>query len=155
MLKTAGGYLLVLHTFEEGEGSSEQCVRLLQKAKEDGDWDLCKELARFLMALDESGNELRRAVEKMDLDGSSSSSSVEDKSHAGEGTRLKTPKPHDKNIHHDQNNREATEGSIAREGNVLGNNKPQGNIVGLGIEEGSLEGSDGERKSNHFSRRGS
>lgn len=153
MLKTAGGYLLVLHTFEEGEGSSEQCVRLLQKAKEDGDWDLCKELARFLMALDESGNELRRAVEKMDLDGSSSSSSVEDKSHAGEGIRLKTPKPNDKNIHHDQNNREVTEGSIAREGNVLGNNKPQGNIIGLGIEEGSLEGSDGERKSNHFSRR--
>ena len=73
MLKTAGGYLLVLHTFdddkeEEGETtSSEQCVRLLQKAKEVGDWDLCKELARFLMALDESGETLREAVKRMDL----------------------------------------------------------------------------------------
>lgn len=67
MLKTAGGYLLVLHTFEEKESSSEQCVRILQRAKEIGDWDLCKELARFLMALDESGDTLRQAMERMDL----------------------------------------------------------------------------------------
>ena len=40
---------------------------LLQRAKEVGDWDLCKELARFLMALDESGEELRRAVKKMNI----------------------------------------------------------------------------------------
>lgn len=68
MLKTAGGYLLVLHTLEEAgstSSDSEQCVRLLQKAKENGDWDLCKELARFLMALDESGNELRKAMQKI------------------------------------------------------------------------------------------
>lgn len=68
MLKTAGGYLLVLHTLEEAgstSSDSEQCVRLLQKAKESGDWDLCKELARFLMALDESGNELRKAMQKI------------------------------------------------------------------------------------------
>ena len=67
LLKTAGGYLLVLHTFEENSSSSEQCVRLLQRAKEEGDWDLCKELARFLMALDESGATLRDAVQKMNL----------------------------------------------------------------------------------------
>lgn len=67
MLKTAGGYLLVLHTLEESESGSEQCVRLLQKAKEAGDWDLCQELARFLMALDESGEELRLAVKKMNI----------------------------------------------------------------------------------------
>lgn len=73
MLKTAGGYLLVLHTLEEAESGSEQCVRLLQKAKERGDWDLCKELARFLMALDESGEELRKAVQRMDLHSSPSS----------------------------------------------------------------------------------
>lgn len=76
MLKTAGGYLLVLHTLEEAESGSEQCVRLLQKAKERGDWDLCKELARFLMALDESGEELRKAVQRMDLHSSSSSLSL-------------------------------------------------------------------------------
>lgn len=65
MLKTAGGYLLVLQTFDKEGNGSEQCVKLMQMAKEKGDWDLCKELVRFLMALDETGNELRQAVEKM------------------------------------------------------------------------------------------
>jgi len=85
MLKTAGGYLLVLHTFEEGETSSEQCVRLLQSAKETGDWDLCKELARFLMALDETGDTLREALERMGL-GTSTTDGND-----GESVRLKTP----------------------------------------------------------------
>lgn len=67
MLKTAGGYLLVLHTLEEGDSCSDQTVRLLRRAKEAGDWDLCKELARFLMALDESGAMLREALEMMDI----------------------------------------------------------------------------------------
>lgn len=67
MLKTAGGYLLVLHTFEESETDSEQCIRLLKMAKEADEWDLCKELARFLMALDESGDLLREAVERMEF----------------------------------------------------------------------------------------
>lgn len=83
MLKTAGGYLLVLHTFEEMETSSESCVRLLQQAKEAGDWDLCKELARFLMALDESGDTLRAALERMGLNPTTENDSV----------RLKTPRP--------------------------------------------------------------
>jgi hypothetical protein len=52
-LKTAGGYLLILHTFEELSSSSEQLVRLLARAKDEEDWELCKELARFLTALDE------------------------------------------------------------------------------------------------------
>jgi len=82
MLKTAGGYLLILHTFEEMESSSEQCVRLLQRAKEVGDWDLCKELARFLMALDESGDTLSEALERMDLN-----------TVTPEDVRLKTPRP--------------------------------------------------------------
>ena len=66
-LKTAGGYLLVLHTFEELSESGDQAVRLLQRAKAEQDWDLCKELARFLMALDESGDTLRRTLELVDL----------------------------------------------------------------------------------------
>jgi hypothetical protein len=66
-LKTAGGYLLVLHTFEELGTSSQQLVRLLQRAKQEQDWDLCKELARFLMALDESGGTLREALELVEL----------------------------------------------------------------------------------------
>lgn len=67
LLKTAGGYLLVLHTLEELSSSSEQSVRLLSRAKETGDWELCKELVRFLMSLDESGKTLRETLEKVDL----------------------------------------------------------------------------------------
>lgn len=46
-LKTAGGYLLILHTFEALETASEQSVRLLSRAIREEDWELCKELARF------------------------------------------------------------------------------------------------------------
>src|SRR6202042_1092764 len=66
-LKTAGGYLLVLHTFEELSSSSEQLVRLLARAKDEGDWELCKELARFLTALDESGATLVEALQLVNL----------------------------------------------------------------------------------------
>ncbi|KAF2762031.1 RIC1-domain-containing protein [Pseudovirgaria hyperparasitica] len=66
-LKTAGGYLLVLHTFDEISSSSFHSVRLLRRAKEEQDWELCKELARFLMALDETGATLRDALASVDL----------------------------------------------------------------------------------------
>lgn len=62
-LKTAGGYLLILHTFDELATASEQSVRLLSRAMHDEDWDLCKELARFLAALDETGDTLREAMD--------------------------------------------------------------------------------------------
>lgn len=66
-LKTAGGYLLVLHTFEELRSTGDQVVRLLQAAKQEQDWELCKELARFLMALDETGATLQRTLELVEL----------------------------------------------------------------------------------------
>ena len=37
-------------------------VQVMSRAKEGGDWELCKELARFLMAMDGSGATLRRAL---------------------------------------------------------------------------------------------
>jgi len=61
-LKTAGGYLLILHTFDELATASEQSVRLLSRAMREEDWELCKELARFLAALDETGETLREAM---------------------------------------------------------------------------------------------
>ena len=67
-LKTAGGYLLVLQSFDdkEDDGSNDRIedsvVRLLKLASQKGDWELCGELARFLIALDASGKMLRRAV---------------------------------------------------------------------------------------------
>ncbi|TPX17444.1 uncharacterized protein E0L32_003087 [Thyridium curvatum] len=72
-LKTAGGYLLILHTFDDelatttatttSSAASEQSVRLLSRAMREGDWELCRELARFLAALDDSGDTLREALE--------------------------------------------------------------------------------------------
>lgn len=66
-LKTAGGYLLILHTFEELGAGSEQSVRLFSRAIREEDWELCKELARFLAAMDESGETLREAMELVNL----------------------------------------------------------------------------------------
>ena len=62
-LKTAGGYLIVLHTLEQLESVSDQSVRLLSRAMGEQDWELCKELARFLAALDETGATLREAMD--------------------------------------------------------------------------------------------
>jgi len=90
-LKTAGGYLLILHTFEELSSSSEQLVRLLSRAKDEEDWELCKELARFLTALDESGATLVEALEMVNL--RSPKNEREASSFLFEGSRLKVPRP--------------------------------------------------------------
>lgn len=66
-LKTAGGYLLILHTFDELATASEQSVRLLSRAMREEDWELCKELARFLAALDETGETLREVMEMVNV----------------------------------------------------------------------------------------
>jgi hypothetical protein len=63
MLKTAGGYLLVLHTLDQQASDGDQTKRLLERAMAARDWDLCKELARFLAAIDSSGAVLRRSME--------------------------------------------------------------------------------------------
>jgi len=62
LLKTAGGFLLVLHTFDEESFNAQQIARLLRSAREAGDFDLCKELARFLVGIDDSGTMLRSAL---------------------------------------------------------------------------------------------
>ncbi|CAM1507280.1 Fc.00g069210.m01.CDS01 [Cosmosporella sp. VM-42] len=66
-LKTAGGYLIVLHTLDELGSSTEQSVRLLSRAMREGDWELCKELARFLAAMDETGETLKEAMRMVDV----------------------------------------------------------------------------------------
>ena len=109
-LKTAAGYLLVLHTLSDedketdhhaadgapsspdglartrsrtmsssqfygwsatqaGAAQSDQIVRLLRGVKEKGDWELGKELARFMMAVDGTGQSLRWALEMVGLGG--------------------------------------------------------------------------------------
>lgn len=66
-LKTAGGYLIVLHTLEEMDAAAEQSVRLLTRAMGEGDWDLCKELARFLVALDDTGEVLQEVMKMVNV----------------------------------------------------------------------------------------
>lgn len=66
-LKTAGGYLLVLHTLAEINSDAPEVIRLLRAARQEQEWELCKELARFLMALDQSGATLAKALQMMDL----------------------------------------------------------------------------------------
>lgn len=68
-LKTAGGYLLVLQEIDDKEGGEleDYVVRLLKLASQKGDWELCKELTRFLIALDASGDILRRSINKAGL----------------------------------------------------------------------------------------
>lgn len=70
-LKTAGGYLIILHTLDEelldSSATTEQSVRLLSRAMAEGDWDLCKELARFLAAMDETGQVLRDVMQTVNI----------------------------------------------------------------------------------------
>ena len=127
MLKTAGGYLLVLHTFEEMQTSSESCVRLLQKAKDARDWDLCKELARFLMALDESGDTLRAALERMDL---------HPRDTDNDSVRLKTPRPNT------AIKRYSAQGQPNGRSSPVSNGDKSPARLGLGIHIGKDEGSE-------------
>ena len=90
-LKTAGGYLLVLHTFEELRSTGDQVVRLLHRAKQEQDWELCKELARFLMALDESGATLQRTLELVELKTPSAEPGYGQSHFTFETTRLSIP----------------------------------------------------------------
>lgn len=70
-LSTAAGYLLILHTVEDGkkqinQKSEDNTQRLLKLAYEANDFELCKELARFLTAIDPSANLLRGALKGLD-----------------------------------------------------------------------------------------
>ncbi|KAJ5637633.1 hypothetical protein N7490_007512 [Penicillium lividum] len=87
-LKTAVGYLLVLQAFEDEEQShdgriEEYVVRLIGLASQKGDWELCAELARFLIALDASGEMLQRAIGRVGLRSWSSRNGT----HPGLGSR--------------------------------------------------------------------
>lgn len=84
-LKTAGGYLIILHTLDELEASLEQSVRVLSRAIREGDWELCKELARFLAAMDETGEILKEAMKMANV------SMTRAPGHDGISSRLELP----------------------------------------------------------------
>lgn len=60
-LKTAASYLLVLHNMEQLDDDKDAVV-LLKRALDEEDWQLCKELIRFLHSIDEDGVALREAL---------------------------------------------------------------------------------------------
>ena len=66
-LKTAAGYLLVLHTFEQDTFQVHEFASLLQRAASEHDWALCKELTRFLVGIDATGKTLQSALAEADL----------------------------------------------------------------------------------------
>ncbi|KAK1232383.1 WD40 repeat protein [Marasmius sp. AFHP31] len=66
-LKTAGSYLLVLHNMEQLDENNVDAVRLLNSAINAKDWQLCRELMRFLRSIDESGAALRHALAETKL----------------------------------------------------------------------------------------
>lgn len=61
-LKTAGSYLLVLHNLEQLDENNADAVRLLKSAVDGKDWQLCRELLRFLHSIDDTGEALRNAL---------------------------------------------------------------------------------------------
>ncbi|KAK5168400.1 WD40 repeat protein [Saxophila tyrrhenica] len=70
-LKTAAGYLLVLHTLDEQQDGEKfqvaEFARLLRRAVGEEEWELGRELARFLVGIDASGGTLRKALEEAKL----------------------------------------------------------------------------------------
>jgi RAB6A-GEF complex partner protein 1 len=69
-LKTASGYLIVLQGLEEENdldtGKLEDYViRLMKLARRQNDFELCAELARFMIALDPRGSALRRVIDQV------------------------------------------------------------------------------------------
>jgi hypothetical protein len=69
-LKTASGYLIVLQGLEEDDESESYdarkfegyVIRLMTLARQKVDFELCSELARFMMGIDPRGDALRRVV---------------------------------------------------------------------------------------------
>ncbi|KAF5377213.1 hypothetical protein D9615_006326 [Tricholomella constricta] len=66
-LKTAGSYLLVLHNLEQLDEDNDDAVRLLKSAVDGKDWQLCRELLRFLHSVDDTGAALRKALSKTNV----------------------------------------------------------------------------------------
>ncbi len=71
-LKTASSYLIVLQGLEDTDDASEYTydarkfegyvIRLMKLARQKGDFELCAELARFMMGIDPRGEALRRVI---------------------------------------------------------------------------------------------
>ena len=54
--------MLVLHNLEQREENNKDALRLLQSAIDAQDWQLCREILRFLHSIDDTGTALRQAL---------------------------------------------------------------------------------------------
>lgn len=61
-LQTAAGYLLVMHALNHDDFQAHEYGRLLHRAASEQDWELSRELARFLLGIDSSGHILQAAL---------------------------------------------------------------------------------------------
>ncbi|KAI0768593.1 RIC1-domain-containing protein [Trametes elegans] len=66
-LKTAGSYLLVLHGLEQLDGMNGDATRLLRSAVAAEDWQLCREILRFLHSIDDTGAALQSALSETQI----------------------------------------------------------------------------------------
>ncbi|KIY51327.1 RIC1-domain-containing protein [Fistulina hepatica ATCC 64428] len=66
-LRTAASYLLVLHSLDQLSADHDDSIRLLKCAMDGKDWQLCRELLRFMHSIDESGEGIRQALVETDL----------------------------------------------------------------------------------------
>ncbi|CEP10533.1 hypothetical protein [Parasitella parasitica] len=61
-LRTATSYLIILQTMQPLVVGGKDTIRLLQKAMDENDYELCKELVRFLSSIDSTGKALQEAL---------------------------------------------------------------------------------------------
>ncbi|SAM06352.1 hypothetical protein [Absidia glauca] len=61
-LRTATSYLIILQTMQPMTTGGKDTIRLLRKAMELDDYELCKELVRFLSSIDHTGKTLHEAL---------------------------------------------------------------------------------------------
>jgi hypothetical protein len=90
-LKTAAGYLLVLHSFESESFQVRDFARLLRSAADSEDWELCRELARFLVGIDASGQTLRAALAEAELTRGGGTGGLTVNEHHGNGNGFTLP----------------------------------------------------------------
>ena len=56
-----------MHSTEQLDGKCDAAVRLLKRALEVKDWQLCRDLLRFLQSIDDSGGVLQHTLSEVNI----------------------------------------------------------------------------------------
>ena len=82
----------MLHNLEQLDESNDDAVRLLKRAIDTQDWTLCKDLLRFLRSIDETGDALTSAMERVGMHvGGNVAQSISDPGMGSGSSRLTVP----------------------------------------------------------------